>query len=74
MRATYRNPKELATAVKDLVDEYQDDLITFDRFEEKLKKIAEANQDRLFKNGNVELKISSILGSERVELLNKTLA
>ena len=74
MRATYRNPKELATAVKDLVDEYQDDLITFDKFEEKLKKIAEANEDRLFKNGNVDSKISSTLGSERVELLNKTLA
>ena len=74
MRATYRNPKELATAVKDLVDEYQDDLITFDKFEGKLKKIAEANEERLFKNGNVESKISSILGSERVELLNKTLA
>lgn len=73
MRAVYRNPKQLATAVKDLVDEYRDDLIDFNKFQEKLKKIAEANEERLFKNGNIENKVANILGSERVEMINKAL-
>lgn len=73
MRAVYRNPKQLAMAVKDLVDEYLDDLIDFIKFQERLKKIAEANKERLFKNGNIENKIANILGSERVEIVNKAL-
>lgn len=74
MRLVYKNPKELGTAVKDLVDEYQDDLITYEKFQEKLKKVSEANKERLFKNGKVESKIAVILGDERIELLNKALA
>ena len=54
MRAVYRNPKELATAVKDLVDEFQDDLLTEDKFQERLQKIADANEERFIKNGKVE--------------------
>ncbi|MDD5793983.1 TIGR04540 family protein [Clostridium sp. HCP1S3_B4] len=74
MRLVYKNPKELGTAVKDLVDEYQDDLITYEKFQEKLKKVSETNKERLFKNGKVESKIAVILGDERIELLNKALA
>ena len=74
MRLVYKNPKELGTAVKDLVDEYQDDLITYEKFQEKLKKVSEANKERLFKNGKVESKIAVILGDERIEILNKALA
>ncbi|NLK22623.1 MAG: TIGR04540 family protein [Clostridiales bacterium] len=74
MRLVYKNPKELGTAVKDLVDEYQDDLITYEKFQEKLKKVSETNKERLFKNGKVESKIAVILGDERIEILNKALA
>lgn len=74
MRLVYKNPKELGTAVKDLVDEYQDDLITYEKFQEKLKKVSETNKERLFKNGKIESKIAVILGDERIELLNKALA
>ena len=31
MRAVYRNPKELATKLKDLVDLYQDDLLAYEK-------------------------------------------
>ena len=44
MRAVYRNPKELATAVKDLVDEFQDNLLTEDKFQERLQKISWTHQ------------------------------
>lgn len=73
MRAVYRNPKELATAVKDLVDEYQDDLITYDKFSQKLTKITEANEERFFKNGEIEGKIAIVLGNERAEFIKNTL-
>ena len=33
MRAVYRNPKELATKLKDLVDLYQDDLLAYEKLE-----------------------------------------
>ena len=31
MRAVYRNPKELATKLKDVVDLYQDDLLSYEK-------------------------------------------
>ena len=33
MRAVYRNPRELATAIKDLIEEFQDDLISEEKFQ-----------------------------------------
>lgn len=74
MRLVYKNPKELGTAVKDLIDEYQDDLITYEKFQDKLKKVSEANKERLFKNGKVESKIAVILGEDRIQVLNEALA
>ena len=69
MRAVYRNPKELATAVKDLVDEFQDNLLTEDKLQEKHQKIADANEERFIKNGKVENKIANILEEERLEII-----
>lgn len=69
MRSVYRNPKELATAVKDLVDEFQDDLLTEDKFQERLQKIADANEERFIKNGKVENKIANVLQEERLEII-----
>ena len=36
MRAVYRNPKELASKIKDLVDTYLEDMITEEKFEETI--------------------------------------
>lgn len=74
MRAVYRNPKELATAIKDLIEEFQDDLIGEDKFQVRLNKIAEANEERFIKNGKVENKIANVLGEERLELIYNYLA
>lgn len=71
MRSVYKNPKELATAVKDLVDMYNDNLMTYEKFENKISKISEANEERFFKNGNVEGGLARILGEDRLELINK---
>lgn len=74
MRAVYRNPKELATAVKDLVDLYQDDLMTYEKLVLKIKAISESNGDRFYKNGKIENRLANVLGEDRLELLNQLLA
>ena len=73
MRAVYKNPKELATAVKDLVDLYQDDLMTFEKMASKIIKIAEANEERFYKNGKLDNNLVYVLGEERVEFVYKAL-
>ena len=74
MRLIYRNPKELATAIIDLVELYQDDLITEDKYEEKLKKIFEANEERIFKNGKIDSKLCKIIGDDRIEMIKKVIS
>lgn len=69
MRAVYKNPRELATCLKDLVDSYLEDLVTYEKLEEKIKKIVNANV--VYKNGKIEGKISNILGEERIAIIDK---
>jgi len=71
MRKVYKDPKALATCLKDLVDFYLDDVMTYEKLEEKLSILINANQDRLYKDGNISLKISNIIGSSRVEIIDK---
>ncbi|GAA0076316.1 TIGR04540 family protein [Clostridium sp. CTA-5] len=71
MRAVYKNPGELATCLKDLVDTYLEELISYDNFESKVSKIIKANGDSVYKNGHMPVKLANILGEERVEIINK---
>ncbi|WP_291571744.1 TIGR04540 family protein [Clostridium sp. UBA4548] len=71
MRLTYKNPKELATAIKDLVDSYLDDVMEYEVLKERLKKLIEANKERVYKDGIMSLKIANVLGEERVNIVNK---
>ncbi|MBU5487390.1 TIGR04540 family protein [Clostridium sp. MSJ-8] len=73
MRAVYRNPKELATAVKDIVDLYQDDLMSYEKLSDKIVRISEANTDRFYKNGKIDSKLATVLGTERLEIINDIL-
>ena len=71
MRAVYRNPKELATCLKDIVDTYTDDLISYEKMEDRIIKIVDANKDSIYKEKNMSLKIANVLGDKRVEIINK---
>lgn len=71
MRAVYRNPKELATCLKDIVDTYEDDLISYEKMEERITKIVEANKEAIYKEKNMSVKIANVLGDKRVEIINK---
>lgn len=71
MRAVYRNPKELATCLKDIVDTYLEDLMSYEQMEEKIKKIVSANEERVYKNNIMIAKVYSVLGEERAGIINK---
>jgi uncharacterized protein (TIGR04540 family) len=71
MRLNYKVPKELASALKDLIDSYLDDLIDYEKLKERLIKLVEANEDRIYKDGIMSLKIANVLGESRVEIVNK---
>jgi uncharacterized protein (TIGR04540 family) len=71
MRAVYRNPKELATCLKDIVDTYTDDLISYEKMEDRIMKIVDANKDSIYKEKSMSVKIANVLGENRVEIINK---
>ena len=74
MRKVYRNPKELATYLKDMVEMYFDDLMTYEKMEAKIKEVIEANEERFFKNGNVDVIVAKIIGESNMEVINKIIA
>ena len=71
MRAVYRNPKELATCLKDIVDAYDDDLISYEKMEERIMKLVDANKDAIYKEKSMSVKIANVLGDKREEIINK---
>jgi len=71
MRKVYKDPKALAACLKDLVDFYLDGVMTYEKLKEKIVILINSNEERLYKDGNISLKISNIIGSSRVEIINK---
>ena len=71
MRAVYRNPKELATKLKDLVDLYQGDLLAYEKLEATIVTMIKANDDRIYKNGFMPTKLISAIGEERKSIIDK---
>ena len=71
MRKVYKDPKELASCLKDLIDLYLDDVIVYEKLKQKIMVLINANEDRIYKDGNISLKLSNILGSSRVAVINK---
>jgi len=70
MRAVYKNPKELAGCLKDIVDTYYDDLISHEKMEVRVMKIVEANMDTIYKEKAMSVRISNVLGEKRTEVIN----
>jgi uncharacterized protein (TIGR04540 family) len=71
MRASYRNPKELSSKLRDLVDTYFEGLLGYEELEKTVISIINANEDRVYKNGFMPTKLAAVLGSERVDIINK---
>ena len=45
--------------------------MSYEDLEKKILKMIEVNEERLVKNGNVDRKVSLVLGEDRVEIINK---
>ncbi|MGL4453699.1 MAG: TIGR04540 family protein [Sarcina sp.] len=73
MRARYRNPKELAIAVKDQIDLYQDNLMEFDKLKARIIRIAKESNDVFYKNDHIAPKIVEALGEERLAIVKEIL-
>ena len=71
MRASYKNPKELASKLRDLVDTHLEGLLGYEELEKTVIAIINANEDRVYKNGFMPTKLAGILGPERVSIINK---
>jgi len=71
MRKVYKDPKALAACLKDLIDFYLDNVMTYEKLEEKINILITANEERLYKDGKLALKISNTIGSSRVDIINK---
>ncbi|NFN15707.1 TIGR04540 family protein, partial [Clostridium botulinum] len=59
----------LATCLKDFVDTDLEGLITDEKMEGKISKILVANN--VYKDGFVSVKLSNVLGEERMEIIDK---
>jgi uncharacterized protein (TIGR04540 family) len=70
MRQVYKNPNELASRLRDLVESYFDDLIDQDKLEESVKTIISANEDRVYKNGFMPTRLANAIGRERVDVID----
>ncbi len=71
MRAVYRNPKELATCLKDLIDQYLEELITYEKLAQKVLRIVDANKNAVYKDGHMPSKLANFLGEDRKDILDK---
>jgi len=71
MRAVYKNPKELATCLKDIVDSYCEDLITYEKMETRIVKIIQANRGSVYKEKSMSVKIANILEPDRVKIVDE---
>ena len=71
MRLVYRNPKELASKVRDAVDLYQDNLISYDKLEQIIVGMIEKNEDRVYKSGFMPAKLISEIGEERKNIIDE---
>lgn len=71
MRASYKNPKELSSKLRDLVDTYLEGLLDYEELEKTIIAIINANEDRVYKNGFMPTKLAGVLGTERVDIINK---
>lgn len=71
MKAVYKNPKELATKIMDLVDSFQEGLISYEKLQETILVMVEKNEDRIYKNGFMPIKLISTIGEERKAILDE---
>lgn len=71
MRAVYKNPKELGTKLIDLVDTYNEGLMTYEELKRIVTIIIEKNENQVYKNGFMPAKLINIIGEGRKAVIDK---
>jgi uncharacterized protein (TIGR04540 family) len=74
MKAVYKNPKELATKIMDLVDSYREGMITYEKFESTILILIESNKDSIYKNGFMPTKLQNVIGQDRKALIDEVVS
>lgn len=73
IRLFYKNQFELGHAIKDYIDEYFDNKINQEDFEQNILLIINSNKDKFFKDMEIAKKPKQILGKTRLQVLNVVL-
>ena len=73
MRSKYRNPKDLAIALKDQIDLYQEDLMEYNKLKERIIKMAKSSHDVFYKNEHIANNIVEVLGEDRLKIVKEIL-
>ena len=73
MRARYRNPKELAVALKDQIDLFQENLMEYDKLKVRIVRIAKESNDVFYKNEHIAPKLIEVLGEDRLAIIKEIL-
>ena len=47
--------------------------MSYEKLSDKIVKISEANVDRFYKNGKIDSKLATVLGTERLEIIDDIL-
>ena len=70
MRAVYRNPKELATKLKDVIDLYLEDLLSYEKLETTVVAMIKANDDCIFIIGFMRSKLIAAIGEDSIVIVD----
>lgn len=70
IRLFYKNQFELGHAIKDYIDQYFDNNINQEDFEQNILLIINSNKDKFFKDMEIAKKPKQILGKTRLQVLN----
>jgi uncharacterized protein (TIGR04540 family) len=71
MKAVYKDPRELATKLADLVDTYREDLISYEQFEKTVALMIEKNKNKIYKNGFMPSSLISVIGEDRKVIIDE---
>ena len=69
----YKNQKELAQGLVEIIDTYWKQKTSEQNFLDYVNKVAQNNSEKLYKNNEFTSVIKQRLGKKRIELLNKIL-
>lgn len=69
----YRTQREVATVIKEIIDQYWVDKLTDEELEENIKMIYKNNQDKIIKNNDYTTILKQKCGKNRLAVVSKVI-